>query len=304
MSNKYKWFIGTYFLFFVSGLTYGSTSIIGPASTSPTSLSGPWFKADLPSDGHTKNNTCYGKFLVSTYLAPYVYSYKGDMIPQEYMSTDYNKNHAFFRVNVKNIDSYGCSKNGCQVTFKKALICTANKKGQPWTASLIRNKYRLEISHNDIKAIQEWVSCEKNVTNTGCQFNQTFNNQMTFRCVNPMNDKFRSNMWESRHKLQFRHPMSLHRVSSTEALSGLAKEKGEILFNDHKQQKLEQIEATKEREKHKLFTKRLHIGEQTQCGLVINTRGSVAEVQTASTVRWFKKDSLYPKGSDNTCASQ
>ena len=49
------------------------------------------------------------------------------------------------------------------------------------------------------------------------------------------------------------------------------------------------------------FREHIKIGEQSQCGMIVNIRGSIAKVQMTDGEKWMKISDLYPANSGRAC---
>lgn len=59
--------------------------------------------------------------------------------------------------------------------------------------------------------------------------------------------------------------------------------------------------VVKEKEKITLFRKELKVGDVSHCGMVVQIRDNIAEVQRSKSVVWEKIDLLYPSGTTRRC---
>ncbi|WCE92795.1 hypothetical protein [Acidithiobacillus ferriphilus] len=49
------------------------------------------------------------------------------------------------------------------------------------------------------------------------------------------------------------------------------------------------------------FREHIKIGEQSQCGMIVNIRGAIAKVQMTDGEKWMKISDLYPANSGRAC---
>lgn len=60
-------------------------------------------------------------------------------------------------------------------------------------------------------------------------------------------------------------------------------------------------EEMKTREAEARFRSIMKPGDETNCGLVIEVRGEIAQIQTSKTIKWMKKEELSPRHLRHTC---
>ena len=60
-------------------------------------------------------------------------------------------------------------------------------------------------------------------------------------------------------------------------------------------------EEIKTREAEARFRSTMKAGDETNCGLVIEVRGDIAQIQTSETIKWMKKEQLSPRHLRYTC---